>query len=323
MRRYVLRRTVQIIFVLWALITIMFFLFRLVPGDPVAMIISAELTESAREALREDWGLNRPLGQQYFLYVKNLLIGDFGLSFYHQEPVWEVLGEKVVNTLALMIPATVIGIVLGVLGGMYLGWWRGSRLEQIGVMLPPLIRAMPVFWLGVLLLMVFSYKFGLFPNGGMHSIGTFPKGWADTFFSTDFLWHLTLPLVCTVITSVPEPMLIMRSSILETRGEEYIELLQAKGVREHVVLKHAARNSMLPVVTWVFHMFGYAIAGTVLVEVVFAWPGLGRELITAVNNHDYPVSQAAFFLISVIILGLNFMNDMVYGLLDPRVVLNE
>jgi peptide/nickel transport system permease protein len=120
---------------------------------------------------------------------------------------------------------------------------------------------------------------------------------------------------------VPEPMLIMRSSLLETRGEDYIELLQAKGMKEHVVLKHAARNSMLPVVTWVFHMFGYAIAGTVLVEVVFAWPGLGRELVTAVNNHDYPVSQAAFFLISVIIIGLNLINDLVYGRLDPRVVL--
>jgi peptide/nickel transport system permease protein len=164
MRRYFLRRIAQIVFVLWALITIMFFLFRLVPGDPVAVMISAELTEGAREALREGWGLNRPLGEQYFLYIKNLLVGDFGMSFYHQEPVWDVLGEKVVNTLALMIPATVIGIILGVLGGMYLGWWRGSALERIGVVLPPLIRAMPVFWLGVLLLMVFSYKFALFPN---------------------------------------------------------------------------------------------------------------------------------------------------------------
>ena len=321
MRRYVLRRIAQILFVLWALVTIMFFMFRLVPGDPVGVIISAELTESAREALREDWGLNRPLIEQYFLYLKNLLAGDFGMSFYHQEPVWDVLAEKVANTLVLMIPATVIGILLGVLGGMYLGWRRGSRLERFGVLLPPLIRAMPVFWLGVLLLMVFSYKLELFPNGGMRSIGSYPKNWVETYFSSDFLWHLTLPLVCTVITSLPEPMLIMRSSILETRGEDYIELLQAKGLKEGVILKHAARNSMLPVVTWVFHMFGFAIAGTVLIEVVFAWPGLGREMVTAVNNHDYPVSQAAFFLISFIIIGLNFINDMIYGFLDPRVVL--
>jgi len=115
--------------------------------------------------------------------------------------------------------------------------------------------------------------------------------------------------------------MIMRSSLLETRGEDFLELLEAKGLKESVVLRHAARNSMLPVVTWVFHMFGYAISGTVLVEVVFAWPGLGRELVSAVNAYDYPVCQAAFFLISVIVLGLNFINDLVYGLLDPRVVL--
>jgi peptide/nickel transport system permease protein len=322
MRQYIFRRSIQNVIVLLGLITILFMLFRLMPGDPVSIIISAELTEEAQQALRKSWGLDQPLIKQYLLYLKNLVAGDFGMSFYHQVPVWEILSEKTVNTLILMIPGRLLGVVLGVFGGIYFAWRRGSRYEWVGVVMPPVIRAMPVFWLGILLLMAFSYGFNLFPNAGMRSIGSITSGWASTFLSVDFLWHLTLPLLCTAITSIPEPMLIMRSSLLETKGEDFLELIEAKGVRERVVLKHAVRNSMLPVLTWVFHMIGYAMAGTVLIEVVFAWPGLGRELVTAVENHDYPVCQAAFFVISFIVVGLNFILDLLYGFFDPRVVLD-
>jgi peptide/nickel transport system permease protein len=202
---------------------------------------------------------------------------------------------------------------------MYLAWFPGSMAERIGSILPAMIRGIPAFWLGILLLMALSYGTGLFPNGGMRSISGNAATGAALYLSRDFLWHLTLPLLCLTITSLPEPILIMRSSLLEAAGEDYIELLRAKGMPERVVLMHAARNSLLPVVTWVFHMFGYAIASTVLVEVVFAWPGLGREIVSAVTTFDYPVSQAAFFLISVIIIGTNFLLDLLYGSLDPRV----
>ena len=203
---------------------------------------------------------------------------------------------------------------------MYFGWRRGSRIERLGVLLPPIIRGIPVFWLGILLLMAFSYGLNWFPNGGMRSMGTFITNRWQLFLSWDFLWHLTLPFLCMMITSLPEPMLIMRSSLLETKGEDYLELIEAKGVSEWVVLKHAARGSLLPVMTWVFHMFGYAMASTVVIEIVFAWPGLGREIVTAVNTYDYPLVQAAFFLISAIIITLNLFMDLLYGVLDPRVV---
>jgi peptide/nickel transport system permease protein len=294
-------------------------LFRILPGDPVSIILSADLSAEAREAMREAWGLNRSLWEQYVTYVGNLLRGEFGISFHYQKPVLEVLDEKLVNTLVLMIPATALAVVLGVLGGMYFGWRRGSRIERLGILLPPIIRGIPVFWLGILLLMGFSYGLGWFPNGGMRSVGTFVTSRWQMFISWDFLWHLTLPFVCMTITSLPEPMLIMRSSLLETRGEDYLELIEAKGVSEWVVLKHAARGSLLPVMTWVFHMFGYAMASTVVIEIVFAWPGLGREIVTAVNSYDYPLAQAAFFLISAIIITLNLFLDLIYGVLDPRV----
>ena len=288
---------------------------------------SADLPPEAQSALRAAWGLDRPLGTQFVDYLRNLLTGDFGTSFAYQQPVWAVLGPKVLNTLVLVIPSTILAVVIGCGIGVYLAWWPGSWTDRIGSLVPAMIRGIPAFWLGILLLMVFSYGTGLFPNGGMRSIGgaaaasTAASG-AALYLSTDFLWHLALPLLCLTITSLPEPILIMRASLLEAAGEDYIELLRAKGMPERVVLRHAARNSLLPVVTWVFHMFGYAIASTVLVEVVFAWPGLGREIVTAVTTFDYPVSQAAFFLISVIVIGTNFLLDLLYGTLDPRVAAN-
>ena len=321
MRRYVVQRLVQSVFLLWVVITFMFVLFRLLPGDPVSIVVSAELPEQARAALRQSWGLDRPLGEQYIAYLANLVQGNFGLSFQHQKPVWSILSEKLVNTLVLMIPATVLAVVLGVAGGMYFGWKRGSRVERLGILLPPIIRGIPPFWLGILLLMLFSYGLGWFPIGGMRAIGVEARSARELYLSTDFLWHLTLPLLCMAITSLPEPLLIMRSSLLETRGEDYLELIEAKGASEARVLFHAARGSLLPVMTWVVHMFGYAMASTVVIEMVFAWPGLGREIITAVGSFDYPMAQAAFFLISLIIITLNLLLDLCYGLLDPRVVI--
>jgi peptide/nickel transport system permease protein len=320
MARFILARMLQNVFVLFVLITVMFFLFRLLPGDPIGVMASADLPPEARDALRAAWGLDRPLSVQFADYIGNLLTGDFGLSFAYQQPVWQVLGPKVLNTLVLIVPSTILAVILGCGAGMYLAWYPGRLAERIGSLLPAMIRGVPAFWLGILLLMALSYGTGLFPNGGMRSIGsTAPTGLA-LYASTDFLWHLTLPLLCLTITSLPEPILIMRSSLLQAAGEDYIELVRAKGMPERVVLMHAARNSLLPVATWVFHMFGYAIASTVLVEVVFAWPGLGREIVSAVTTFDYPVSQAAFFLIAVITIGTNFLLDLLYGTLDPRVV---
>ncbi len=319
MRGFIVSRMLQNVFVLFVLITVMFFMFRLLPGDPIGAMASADLPPEARQALRASWGLDQPLGVQFVAYVRNLLTGDFGLSFAYQQPVWQVLGPKVLNTLVLVIPSTILAVAVGCGVGMYLAWFPGTWAERVGSLLPAMIRGIPAFWLGIMLLMAFSYGTGLFPNGGMRTIGGPAPVGAAVYLSTDFLWHLVLPLLCLTITSLPEPILIMRSSLLEAAGEDYIELVRAKGLPERLVLLHAARNSLLPVVTWVFHMFGYAIASTVLVEVVFAWPGLGRAIVGAVTTFDYPVSQAAFFLISVIIIGTNFLLDLVYGLIDPRV----
>lgn len=319
MRGFIVSRLLQNAFVLFVLVAVMFFMFRLLPGDPIGVMASADLPPEAQAALRASWGLDRPLGAQFIDYLRNLLTGDFGLSFAYQQPVWTVLAPKVLNTLVLVVPSTILAVLVGCGLGLYLAWRPGSWAERIGSLVPAMIRGIPAFWLGILLLMALSYGTGLFPNGGMRTIkGAAPTGVA-LYLSTDFLWHLALPMLCLTITSLPEPILIMRTSLLDAMGEDYIELVRAKGMPEHVVLRHATRNSLLPVVTWVFHMFGYAIASTVLVEVVFAWPGVGREIVSAVTTFDYPVSQAAFFLISVIVIATNFLLDLLYGYLDPRV----
>ncbi|MET3794529.1 ABC transporter permease [Aquamicrobium terrae] len=316
---YIVRRTLLNIMLLVMLTTLMFILFRLVPADPVAVILSPDVPEDVRNALRRDWGLDRPLAEQFLAYIWNLLRGDFGISFAYQQPVWTVLSDKLLNTVVLMIPATLVAVIIGIAGGVLFAWKRGTWLELIGVILPPVLRGIPVFWLGVILLMIFAYGLKWFPIGGMSAVGVMPASKWDIYLSVEFLRHLALPALCMILTSISEPILIMRSSMLETSGEDYLELIRAKGASEGRILYHAARGSMLPVVTWVFHMFGYAISSTVVIEIVFSWPGLGREMVNAISAYDYPLVQASFFLISVIVISLNFLTDIVYGFLDPRV----
>ena len=277
MRGFILSRLLQNAFVLFVLVAVMFFMFRLLPGDPVGVMASADLPPEAQAALRASWGLDRPLGAQFVDYLRNLLTGDFGTSFAYQQPVWTVLGPKVLNTLVLVIPSTILAVVFGCGIGVYLAWWPGSWTER-----DRLPRAGHDPWHSRLLA---RYPFadgvlgtapGCSPTAACAPSAALrrarlPAAPYRTCPPTSFgTW--ALPLLCLTITSLPEPILIMRTSLLEAAGEDYIELVRAKGMPERVVLRHAARNSLLPVVTWVFHMFGYAIASTVLVEVVFAWP---------------------------------------------------
>jgi peptide/nickel transport system permease protein len=187
------------------------------------------------------------------------------------------------------------------------------------VTLPLAIRSLPDFLLGILLLMVFTYGLGWFPVGGMRSYQLQDLPFLQLMVTPDFLRHLFLPFLCATLSLLPEPLLIMRTSTLETRGEEFLELLKAKGHSQLGVLRHAARNSLLPVVSWTSLMVSFAFGGQILIETVFNWPGLGREMVLAVSRLDYPVAQAAFFLMAAVVIVVNFIIDLVYGYLDPRI----
>jgi peptide/nickel transport system permease protein len=319
MRGYILRRLAQSVLVVFAVTTIMFFMFRIVPADPTAMMLEAGMTDEARQRVLERWGLTGSLWDQYVRYMANLLTGDFGSSFFYRRPVWDVLWPLIVNTLWIAIPGILIGAFIGCALGMAVGWaTRGGKLERGGIFIATVIRGTPSFVIGIALLTIFSSTLGWFPGFGMGDPGG-AEGFAR-YFRWEFLHHLLLPVVALIIYFIPENLLLMRSGVVENRTEDYIELIRAKGVPGHRVAWHAARNSLLPVITWLFPALAETIAGIVVIEIVFSWPGIGRELVVAVNRQDYPVAQAAFFLMAVMIVLANLAADLTYGKLDPRVV---
>lgn len=318
MRAYIARRLLQAAIVVFGVITLMFFLFRLMPADPTTMLVEGGLPEAARLLLLERWGLTGSLPEQYWRYLVNMATGDFGSSFFYQKPAVEVLLPLIVNTAWIAIPGMLIGAFIGCFLGIVVGWVRrGSATERAGIFLATIVRGVPSFVLGIFMLMIFSTWLRWFPGFG---IGTLGEG---TGFSRYFTWsffnHLVLPTATLAIFFLPENLLLMRSGVVENRGEDYLELIRAKGVSEARVAWHAARNSLLPVITWLFPALAETVAGIVVIEVVFSWPGVGRELVLAVNRQDYPIAQAAFFLLAVMIVVANLLADLVYAKLDPRV----
>lgn len=318
-REYLVRRLLQMIFVLWVIFTLIFFMFRLIPADPASMMIDSALTAEAQDRLRQLWGLDKPLLTQYLVYLRNMLRGDFGISFFYRVPVMEVLGPFLQNTIALMLPSVIVATVLSVALGSYLGWKRGTALEQVGVVTALTLHSMPIYWLAMLVLMAFSFGLGLFPSTGMRTAGyEYSSRW-EIYFSLDFLRHLALPMLTAVLYFMASPLLIMRTSMIEVRHEDYLDVIRAKGVPERTVLRHAVRNAMLPVVTYLAALFTVAITGSVLLETVFSWPGMGRAMVQSVSTLDYPLAQATFFMWSAFVVIVYFLVDILYYKLDPRI----
>ncbi len=296
--RYVGRRLLLLVFVVWCVLTIIFALFKLLPGDPTSIFVDSNLSVEMIERQKMLWGLNDPLWLQYLGYLKNMAVFDFGDSFFQNEPVREILIEKVVNTCLMIVPALIVSVVLGTLIGAVAGWRRGSRFEQA--------------------LMIFSYQLRWLPPGGMVSLGG-PDGFWATVTSSDYLQHLILPALVLVSREITGPILLLRSSMLEIKGSDFVDILRAKGLREGRIVTHATRNALLPLVTYIAVMTGLLFQGQVLLEIIFAWPGLGREMVTALNDLDYPVAQATLYLMALVILAMNFIADLLYGIIDPRV----
>lgn len=318
MRAYITRRLLQAILVVFVVTTIMFFMFRIMPADPTTMFLEGGMTEEARQVLLEEWGLNGTIWEQYVRYMGNLLTGDFGNSFFYRKPAWEVLFPFIINTLWIAVPGLLLGAFIGSALGMIVGWApRGGKVERSGILLATIIRGAPSFVVGIGLLAVFSSYLNWVPGYGMGD----PQGETGLmrYLNWDFAHHLILPLCAVVIFFIPENLLLMRSGVVEARTEDYIELVRAKGVSEKRVAWHAGRNSMLPLITWLFPALAETIAGIVVVEIVFSWPGVGRELVLAVVRQDYPVAQAAFFLLAIMIVLANLAADLTYSKLDPRV----
>jgi len=320
LKAYVVRRAFQLMFTYILFLTILFFIFRVMPGDPTSLYLQQGMTPAEREATLERLGLNEPLHVQYYQYMTQLATGDLGTSFRHNEPVWDILTTRFWNTVMLMGPALILAYLIGTTIGAAIGWWRGSDMERFGIVGTLMARSSPEFWTGIVLIWMFVFILGLFPSGGMRSVGSTYDGLYEQFVNRDFLHHVFLPMMTAVLYYMTMPILVMRSGMINTLSSDFIEIKKAEGLSERTILyKHAARNSVLPVVTIAAVISGAAIGGSLVIETVFNWPGMGREMVEAVEFNDYPVAMATFFLMGSFVIFMNFIADLLYVYLDPRV----
>jgi peptide/nickel transport system permease protein len=321
MSGYILTRLVHMAITLFAMLTLMFFLFRMLPGEPTMTVVNSSLSPEAQAVMKAQFGLDKPLIWQYVDYLKSYATLDFGLSFQTSRPVSELIQGRLLNTLVLIFPSMLLAYVLGALIGAALAWRRGGKIENGVILVATAFQAAPVFWVGMLAILLFSVKLDLFPVGHIVTPGTEPTSAWGLYFSLDFLHHLALPFLVHTAYQLCFPLLLMRSSMLGTLGEDFIELARMKGLSERKVLyHHAMRNSLLPLATTAPMILGWAVAGSVVIETVFSWPGLGLLMVEGVNRSDYPLVQASFFLIAVLTVLGTFVADLLYGALDPRIV---
>lgn len=320
MARHLAERLGHLLLVLWAVASLTFVLFRLMPGDPTLNFLSPQFNEETRAALMRNFGLDLPLWQQYLVYFGQLLRGDFGRSFLQNQPVAAILWDALPNTVILTLVSLSLAYAFGIVAGAFLAFRRGGVTEAIAIPAALATRAAPEFWLGMLLLALFAFQLGWFPTGGAVSPGETVGGLADRLASADFWWHLCLPALTLTLFLQGLPLLLMRATMLEVLNDEFIVMARMKGLsRWSIVMRHAARNALLPVVTAFALGLGASIGGNVVVEAVFAWPGIGRVLVQAVQGADYPVAQGAFIMIAFVLVVMNTVADLAYAWLDPRV----
>jgi peptide/nickel transport system permease protein/oligopeptide transport system permease protein len=303
MLTYAIRRVLITLPLLLVLAGVSMFVLQLAPGDPAQLMLGQNATDEAIAELRSRWGLDRTLIEQYFLFLSNILQGDLGRSFQTHEPVTHELARTWVNTVQLAVAAMAISIVVGLPIGILTALKRQAWLDQVVRVLILLSVSMPIYWLGLLLIYFFALQLDWFPTSGMGG----PE-------------HIVLPAVSLATFSIAVIVRMTRSSMLEVMSQDYIRTARAKGLgRWRVVVSHALKNALNPVVTMAGLQFGTLLGGAVLTETIFDWPGLGRLLIVALFARDYPIVQGAILLIAVTFIVVNLLVDLIYGWLDPRI----
>jgi peptide/nickel transport system permease protein len=321
-RRYLIRKVLQALLTLAFVLVFNFFLFRVLPGDPAKLLVrqgAARLSAPALHKLEHDFGIDRPLADQFGLYVSETLRGNLGISFIFHQPVSSVIGSRVWPTVLLVGLATIGATIIGVLIGIYGAWRRGSRFDVGSLGFALVTYAMPEFWLGIILLILLATTTGaaIFPTGGYATPGA---GFTGIHHIADVANHLVLPALTLILALLGQYALIMRSSLLDVMNEDYVTTARAKGLREALVLRrHVVPNALLPVVTLVALNLGFVVSGAITVETVFSWPGLGLLTYQALNANDYPLLQGLFLLASASVIFANLCADLLYGSLDPRV----
>jgi len=316
-RSYVIKRLVYALIVLYVILTLNFVLFRVMPGDPTKMIIDPNFTPEAKAELRRQYGLDDPPLKQYVTYMGNLLKFDMGLSFSTRRPVWSELKERLPNTIKLFLCTFILTSLTGMRLGVKAAANPGSFTDRVVITAGLFTNAVPTFFIQLLMLLLFGYYWPILPIHGTMSAPP-PAGAWNVFL--DRLWHLVLPVTSNMIVGFGSWALYARNTMTEALGQDYIVTARAKGISEKDVLYHHALRSVLPpIVTLLFMSLPGMVSGAVITESIFSWHGVGRYLLDATLQMDYPAAQGAFYLIALAVVISNLLADIAYGLVDPRI----
>jgi peptide/nickel transport system permease protein len=316
--RYVIRRVLVAVPLLWGLATATFFVVRSAPGDPLAMYYSPDIDPSVMQTVREQFGLDRPLHVQYLKWLAALFRGQLGISFSQHRPVADVLAEAIPNTLLLTVLSLLLVLVVGILVGVVSAVKQASWVDHAATLAALFVYSMPGFWLGLMLIIVFSLKLGILPASQMQSVDAEFLSAPGRFL--DRAAHLVLPVFVLGIASAASVARYTRGSLLDVIRQDYVRTARAKGLPEgRVIFRHALTNALLPVITLLGLYFPFLLSGAVVTETIFAWPGMGRVTVGAIFTRDYPVVMATNLLAGVLVVAGNLLADVLYAVVDPRI----
>jgi len=325
--RYVLSRSVQTVALLFLILTFLFFFFRMLPGSYLDILAFEGASEASVEALREKWGLNEPLYVQYYRYVINFVTGDVGMSLQYRVPVWEFVRMKIFNSFILVGPAITCSYILGIAVGGYTGSQRGSKSEKYGLIPFIMTGSFPSFITAIIAIIVFAGWLNIVPTSGMFGFDNMYTGdefaWWRAYFSADFAIHYALPFLTVVARYTYLPALVMRTNVVEVMGQDFFFYHRMTGLPGGKRLRRLINHAILPVVTLYPISMTRAIGGLIVIEMVFNWPGIGYTLVQAVFARDFPVVQFVFFLVAAFVVVSNFVVDILYGYIDPRVSIDS
>jgi peptide/nickel transport system permease protein len=336
LRAYIMKRIVYSVLLLLFVLTLNFVIFELMPGNPIEFLAaSGRLRPGQPEQVMALWGFDKPLHIRYGMYLINMLTGQFGYSYVSTGAVAREMSGRLLNTLLLVGSATILSMVIGIFLGVIAAYKRGEAFDSVSVLTSLTTYSLPSFWMGMMFLLIFSFNLHWFP-----SAGSVPPEWAKQW--PEPLWkgtllgikiaipslteivgrmrHLVLPVSVLTLYSYGGWLLLTRSSMLEALTEDYIVTARAKGLRERTVLyKHALKNASLPLITSAALSFGFLLTGAIITEQVFTYPGLGQWIWSSIAFSDYPVLHAIFFIIALCVIVANFIADLLYGVIDPRI----
>ena len=315
---YIIRRVLYAIPVVFAVITFAFILLKLAPGDPATLLAGEGATPQYIKNMRSIYGLDKPITEQYIIYVSKLLTGDWGFSISYERPVLDVILERLPATLILAGSALMMSVVFGIILGTIAAVKRESVADYVISSVSMILYSIPVFVLAEFLILFFSVEYKIFPISGFVSIRASTENMFA--YTTDILWHLVLPSISLALLLMAYFVRLTRSSTIEVLSSNYIVAARARGIPPNKVLfKHALKNALIPVVTMAGIQLAAMVGGVVITETIFAWPGIGRLTMDAIQSRDYPLITGIFIFVTISVIIINIITDYIYTVLDPRV----